>query len=489
MTSNKDPNDFFYSIATLFLLAFSLLSFIYLAFIAQMIVVQDAISFEYSAKVLHNSGWIEFFKTGLHREPFYIILISQSMGLADLLHVPYQDVLKFIQIGFLFATQLLAYYLLRKLSVQRYLTLLIVFLIGFLPSFLDSAFNLYSEIATYPFILALVISTSDLLSRIKLASGQWDSEQTIKFLLLSFSTSILFVIITLTKAPFEYCGILYILFFGILFLKSLQKKEHSRSFLLLSFILIFAFTFLPSVNCYKSLNKKHNGNYAITNRGPFMFYGNTSRHMEPFRWQHVAVGVFCAMGSGEQKVCQMVMGKDNCSFWTFVRSDEHAHQLYQELTQQGYSSADVDKMYVKLAVQMIFKNPFQYILFYIPEVLSIVFFKAAETGFAAYPTWLSQILGFEPFRYTINFLSASLTFLALILLTHFCWKNLKTVFEFSYHEKGPTPILISIFIIVIPLIGLYALTSVQTRYCLPIAPLFLILIAFFINRKIQPKRT
>ena len=91
----------------------------YLIFSSQMYIVFDAKGYEGLGKMLHEKGWVEFFRTGPHREPLYPLLISVSMHLADIFSCSYEVITKFLQVVLLFSTQFLLLIALRQLKVKQ----------------------------------------------------------------------------------------------------------------------------------------------------------------------------------------------------------------------------------------------------------------------------------------------------------------------------------------------------------------------------------
>ncbi|HLD69859.1 MAG TPA: hypothetical protein VJA17_03750, partial [Candidatus Omnitrophota bacterium] len=129
---------------------------LYLLFFSNMIIVYDAGVFEDAGKMIYENGWIGFFKSGPRREPLYPFLVSLSMHAGEWLGISYHYLQKFIQIIFLFSTQLLLFKLLQELKANRTLSLVIILYFGFSPAIVNSAMSLYSEIASYPFVLLIV---------------------------------------------------------------------------------------------------------------------------------------------------------------------------------------------------------------------------------------------------------------------------------------------------------------------------------------------
>ena len=131
---------------------------IYLLFTSRMTIVYDAAVYEQLGAMLYHSGWIEFFKTGPHNEPVYPLLIAFSMRIADSFLIPYLTVQTCFQILILFSTQLLTLFILKRLQMSRGVKALTILYMGISPALVNATFSLFSEIATYPFILGIIIA-------------------------------------------------------------------------------------------------------------------------------------------------------------------------------------------------------------------------------------------------------------------------------------------------------------------------------------------
>ena len=147
-----------------FLLCF--IYWFYLASTCEMVIAHDAIGYEQLGLTLYNKGWLEYFKIGPNREPLYPCLISISMGIAQKLSVSYRSIEMLIQISLLLLTRILTLVLLKKLKVNHLLCALTILYLGVSPALLNSTLILYSEIATYPFILSIILLSCQCLQNI-----------------------------------------------------------------------------------------------------------------------------------------------------------------------------------------------------------------------------------------------------------------------------------------------------------------------------------
>jgi hypothetical protein len=455
----------------------SLIYWLYLAFVTHMVVVQDAFVFHNTAKLIDEQGWTSYFKNGPGREPFYPFMIAFSMILEKLSFIPYQDIQKLIQIGFLASAQYLTWTLLKRLHIHHILSAVILLYMAFSPDIVNASVSLFSEIVAFPVTVLLILNISSLFQYLQ-QPGSYLKDIIIKSLFVGF----LFFVLISMKGAFEFIFPILILSLIGLCLISKQKK----GYVLLS-VLILAVTVCLPLHLIKSLNKHFNGNYVLTDRGAFMLYGNTTRHLDDFSLKRVAIGAICSTQASNQNICHRLFGQEACAFWDFKNSDAYASQKSNELTAQGLKPEQVNKELVKLSLQKILQDPLHYIPFYIIEGLGVIFWKSGEIGFVAYPDWLNWLYEKTPVRFVISLLSASLTLIAFIYLGFKVFLILKQAWKKHQPLSNEDTLLFFIFITCFSFIGLHALISVQTRYCLPIVPLYLATIAYFLNKFLKLK--
>lgn len=137
--------------------AISFIYWTYLFLTARMIIDCDAIGFESMGKILAEKGWAQYFSSGPNREPLYPLLISFSMNIGKLFSVSYQAIQTLLQFLILFITQLITLRILRLLNIDNRINALTILYLGISPALVNSALSLYSEIATYPLILAAIL--------------------------------------------------------------------------------------------------------------------------------------------------------------------------------------------------------------------------------------------------------------------------------------------------------------------------------------------
>ncbi len=484
MTSSQSHSKFIAkeNIFPIIFVFFICLSYwIYLAFHTQMFIIHDAMAYENFGRMISQKGWVDYFQSGPNREPIYPFLVSLSMRLAEAFDISYQSVQKFIQIGILLVTQLFMLIVLRKLKMTLPLIVLTLLYFGLSPAILNSSLSLFSEIATYPIILSIIV----------LSAHSWNSLLSLsqtqrnfgKFFQLAFGLGLLLVLITLIKGIFELITFIFIFPYFVLLIKATQQRERNLSLNLLCFLLVFFVTFLVPINFYKSLNKKYNGSFCLTDRGPWALYGNTTRRMQPLSPQGVLTALTYVPGEG---LCAALFGQKSCDFWSYKQSDGYSFAKSAELRKGNLSNEQVDRIFIRISFQEILKNPLQYILLMGLESLKMFFWESTKIGFVVYPHWLSKIYHFTPFKNGLRLCLAILTVFSLIYTSRWVW-SLRRCPSHESQDRESHALLFWTLWLIIPFIGMHSFFYVLPRYIFPIVPLYLILISFSLQQIISSR--
>lgn len=471
---SKKKSLFLISVPILLAFTASLVYWLYLFFTTTMLIQWDSIGYQSLGTLIHEQGWISYFQTGPNREPIYPFIISISMGLGNFFSVSYHPIQKFIQLLFLFLTQILTLKILRKLKVGDTLTSLCILYLGFSPALVNSALSLYSEIVTYPIILTIIL----------LSYKAWQSFQTSweKPVVLGFLCGLAFIAITFVKGIFEIITPAYLMAYSFFTIKTLIKKNTKLFINSTVFLSTLLLTFYIPLTLYKSLNKKYNGNFALTNRGAWALYGNTTRRMEPFTTKKLFAALAYAPGEG---VCKKIFDAESCKYWSFEKSDEFGYGKLHELKNQGIPNEQIDKILIALSLKKVLHNPIQYGLFAGLEGLKMIFWESTKIGFVDYPCWLTTLFNFTLFKDGIRFAMSLLTLAALLYLLKFVWSNRRYISADKKQPDEQTILLSCVFVLITSYIILHSFFFILTRYILPITPLYLITITFFLQRIIS----
>lgn len=441
----------------------------YLFFTSHMYISCDAINYESTGRLLQEKGWLEFFKTGPHREPFYPFLIAISMHISKFLSVSYQSIITIFQLLILFLTQLLALFILKHLKIKNLIICSVILYLGISPALVNSALSLFSEIAIYPFILSIII-----ISYYCWISFNKSKKRTT---LLAGISGILFFLTVLNKAIFEIIvpGFIILIFILTLFTRKRKFILNSLIYLLVATTVFFSLTF-----GYKSANKIFNDNFVITQRGDLKLYGTTVRRTENLTGKDFLTALAYVPGKG---FCNIIFGEEKCSYWGFKQIDTIGFDKMAQLEGSGLESEKASQTAVHLAINMALKKPIQYSILWLMEGSKMIFWESTKTGFVAYPILLERIFSCKLFKNGLRLLISGLTFLALFYSIIFLWKKRKIIFDKKNLSQNNEEILIflSLFII-LPFIGIHSFFDTVTRYAFPIAPLYLIIIAFFFQK-------
>ena len=454
--------------------AASIIYWIYLFFTSTMAIAHDSIGYQSLGTLIYEQGWVPYFQTGPNREPFYPFIISISISLGKIFSVSYHPFQKLIQLLLLFLTQLLTLKILKDLKVRDTLISLCVLYLGFSPALVNSALSLYSEIVTYPCLLSIIYLSSR--AWLNFESSQSESA------LLGLLCGLAFTGITFIKGIFEIITPIFLIIFMLFATVSFMKKNSRSSVNSLTFLLVFLLAFYIPVNLYKSFNEKYNGHFALTNRGAWALYGNTARRMDPIAMEKLPAALLYAPGEG---VCKRVIDEESCRYWSFERSDELGYGKLHEVSNQNAPDKNIDKKMIHLSVKEILRNPPQYILFAGIEGLKMIFWESTQIGFVHYPGWLTTLFNFTPFKDGLRLIMSLLSFTALFYLTGFVWKRRSNIFSNKENTDEQTITIFITFVLIIIYIAIHSFFFILTRYTLPIAPLYLIMITFYLDRIIS----
>ena len=459
---------------TLLVFCMCLVYWIYLICAAQIEIKHDAIGYEQLGTMLYKQGWVEYFRTGPNREPIYPFLISISMRTADGLSISYHLIQKIIQVALLFATQILVFFILRKIKIKPLLEAVILLYVGFSPAIINAAFSLFSEIASYPFVPGIIIA-----SALSWRSIHSDTRRSLSFSALA---AFLFAMATFSRGVFYYIYYVFLIPFIVLMVVSFVKEKRraciNSIISIISAVVVFHLCIIP----YKWMNKIYNGQYEITDRSVRLLYGNASKRARPLTSRVLLAHLASIPGSG---VCQMFFNYDECKYCEFQVVDGiHSRELPPLLTEVPIGQ--VNKKIVKITTQLVFKHPFQYVTFMFIEGARLFFWESTRIGNVIYPVWLQNLFEYRLFKDPLRLLVSLMSIFGFIYLFIYVSQNITKVFS----ALADDCLIYSFFILlmIILYIGCYSLFSTVTRYALPIAPLNLISIALLCEQVMVEKK-
>jgi hypothetical protein len=437
---------------------------LFLASYSRIILAGDSIGYINLASLFNTQGLVGYLKTGPNREPIYPFLLSLAIKLSVPLGRPFAFVAVYFQILFVLLTQILTYIALKRIRVHEYISLGIVFYIGISPAIMHSTFILYSEVITYPFILLVLLLAHQLWQSIK------HSKLKLSFFLI-FLISICLMLLTFMKASFEIISPLVILFLFILIRRSLPHQKRLQIYL--TMFAIFLMTFYTPILTYKSLNKKYNGQFVLTDRGAWALYGQTARRMQPLTFQRTLSAI---VFTSSWKNCTEIFSDQECQDWSFIASDDLGANKRSELSRQ-MSEKEVNHTLLKLSFDEILKNPLQYGFLMGIEAIKMFFWETTLVQYVYFPQIVFSIYNLMPVYFFFNFFLAVLTFVSFIYTFIFLWR---TRDNNEKDDRREFIVLTAGFILIF--VGIQCFFYILPRYILPIASLLLILIALFLER-------
>jgi len=449
----------------------SSLYWLYLASTSLMIVIHDAESLLTLAEIIHQHGWIEYFRTGPSREPLYPLLISLSMDISEILNVSYQSILIFIQILCLLMTQILMVQILRILNTSTVVTSLTILFFGFSPAMINSALSGFSEVTTYPFLCGIILVS--IVTWKTLAFGRLRL-----ILLLALTQGLLFIGITSIKGIYEFCFIIYLAPYLFLIVKSFYKRNQKLLTRVGLFLLILIFVFQAFILFWKSMNKKHNGTFAFTDRGAWVIYGSAARRVEPLNSKRFLTALAYIPG---EKFCNTVLSPEECYFWG-PKNLESIYGLKLAELRKSVPPHQIDPIIFRAAIKKGSENPIQFLLIYSVEWLKTFFWESTNIGFVVYPSWLEQIYRLNLFDVILKFSMAFLSFCATFYLAFYIFKERRQLFRLNSAVHMPVDAYFSTLLMILSHSALYAIFDINPRHILPIAPCFILMIGFFIDR-------
>ncbi|VAX35697.1 hypothetical protein MNBD_UNCLBAC01-503 [hydrothermal vent metagenome] len=457
----------------------SITYWLYLASTVGIVLVHDSVGYQELGKTFYRGGLVEYLTTGPNREPVYPFFISMAMRIADKISVSYTSVLIIMQVIVLFAAQSLLFLLLQKMKINRWITAGTLLYMGFSPAIVNMAYSVYSEIATYPVVLGMVL----------LGAYCWKNFFRSHYFisaLQGLGLAAVFLWITFIKGIYEYIFIFFFLAFSVRFFITLFTKE-KRKYMIGGFIflLVFGGVFKGGVSYYKSLNQKYNGTYALADsRGLFSLYSSAARRTEDMSTKRILAGIVYTMGEG---ACVDLFGRDECYFWGIHHYDSYGIPKLQQV-HQAYAKNEVSKEMMRLSKEKILQKPLPFTFWMGMEWARMFFWESTQIGFVVYPDWLAHIFNHKLFKNIIRLGVSLLSLISFLYALIFIIKNLKVVFYPEEQSREPVRILFFILFGICCHVGMYAIFMTITRFALPIAPLYLATIAFALDRILCKKK-
>jgi len=473
MKSSPVPSNNFFSAQSPVLGAFvlTLVYWIYLFFSTSMEIKHDALGYQTLGTAIYNDGIAGFFKIHGSNVILYPLIITASMYIADFLKADHLVVQKFIQLLFFFAAQILLYRLLRQLNVRKTIVALAILYFGFSPALVNSALSSWSEVIAYPFVLGIIL----------ISVYSWEMIQKGAYRELCFpilGLSLVFFAVSMVREVYEYVFLLFIaaylcLSFGFFFQR--QQKCFFKAIILLAAVFsLYQMSLMP----YKMMNLKYSGYKSLVLKGGMALTGGAI--MRSQKLTPMEILSFLSNVPGDN-IIKKFFGEKEYKHWYFDQF-RYGYDIYQDLLAQGVPKDEIDKKLYQISIQHVLKNPLQYCFLTTAEGMKMLFWESTKIGFVNYPQWLAGIFNFSPFKNFIRLFMFLLTFWAVFSALKYLFVHRREIHNRSQNTDKAVPILYFVLAVIIANIALHAPFIIETRYALPIAPLYLALIAFTLDK-------
>lgn len=438
---------------------------LYLAASSQMVLQWDAAEYNALGEMLARQGWHTFLATGPHREPLYPLLVALAWRLGELFAFPYQKVLVALQFGLVALTQLLLLRLAAAMGVGKRVAVAAAVYVGVSPAIVNSACSMFSEVLAYPFVLAATLLTAR-------AWAAQERGEVGKSVGLGLATGLVLAAGAFTKGVLAYVSLLVAVCVGVRGIVGWRRRRGGAAAAALGFavavvVVVAAFDF-----SYRDLNRRYNGNFEFTTRYLGLLYGNAAKRAMPLTARQYLAHVAAIPGG---TVCQLLFTEEECAFCEFGIADElWLTELPRRLA--GVPPGQQRAATLRLVREKVLQAPVAYTFLGITQVLRMPFWESTQLGYVTYPRWLARLYAAPVARYGVRLALGLLTLAALLRaaarLARSRWRD-----ESPRELPSTAAARGAVLLVAVAFMTLYLPFSTLTRYALPIAPLYLLLIA------------
>jgi len=448
---------------------------VYLIFHTKMAVIFDASEYESAGRLIYQNGWIDFFKTGPHREPLYPALIAFSMGWANFFSTDYQIILKVFQVALLLFTQSLLFLLLRKLKLREGVNMVAVLYYGISPALINATFSLFGEIIVFPWVVAVVLLSDSLWSDI----GQKGKHGF--FLAKAVLLGACFSLLVFGRGIFLYVFSFFMLPFCLWVFLALYKR---RGLILLRLLLLLSaasLTFYSLSAQIKVMNLRYNGEYGLGASRLDILLGSAYKRSQPVNWRIVASHIASIPGNG---VCRMFFSQQECDYADWYGSDQfRVTEVARRI--EAIPKARRGQEILILTAGKITGHPFQFCFFSVVEALKMPFWESTQIAYVTYPEFLTKVYDNPLIRFGLRFFFGLVSAFSFIFVTFKLWRKRGECFMAKEGQRD-TSLLFFVWLMITAYTLSYSSCYVVTRYALPIVSMFVICICFTVNEIIKP---
>jgi len=353
----------------------------YLILTTNFVMVFDSDGYYYLGHLFYDGQWRQYFQNGPSREPLYPLMIAASMCIGKWAGISYTYPLKIFSFGFLAAAMILIQQALKILKANRWVQAAGILYTGFSPILINSALCMYSEIATFPWLIAVAILSTHFLDSLKPAQ--------FRNLFPAIGLGLCLLGFTFDKGMGEILTPLFLswLFFygwrhSDLKIFPFLRQSKSKIFLVL-------FVFYMPLFFFKSLNYAFNGHFVLTNRAEMTLYGPlTQRAQRPLTTDNLLTHLLTVPIS--YPLCSSFFPDEKCSPW-YASPDETFANLNSQLDAQKLSLTQRKIFIDQSILHALFSHPVRQLVYLLEEGLKMFFWETSQGSFVAYPSWLENL--------------------------------------------------------------------------------------------------
>ena len=127
------------------------------------------------------------------------------------------------------------------------------------------------------------------------------------------------------------------------------------------------------------------------------------------------------------------------------------------------------------------EKPLQFFALTLLESVKMFFWESTQIGFVEYAPWQTKLYAYTPFKNALRLIMSIVSIAAFLGVITIMLKNKTSLINFVSTNKNHTPIMFFTLLIASCHIIMYSLFMTIPRFILPIAPLYLVIITFWIN--------
>jgi hypothetical protein len=292
---------------------------------------------------------------------------------------------------------------------------------------------------------------------------------------IALLTAVAFLGATVAKGIFQYIFLVAVIFWVAAAIVAWMRQRKQICFNIIIYLIVSVVAYNSAVISFKLANARYNGHFVFTDRFSDLLYGNAVKRSKPLTGRIFIAHLTSIPGGG---VCRRFFSDDECRYCEFNAADEFRGVVPGLI--KGVPAEKVESTIIHEAWLKAKERPFQYVLFMGIEGLRMFFWESTQIGFVIYPEPLQKLFGLSFFKDGLRLIVSLLTMLAFIAVIADVYRRRRCWAKGSGTQGDVIRAVLIATILVY--IGLHSLFSIVTRYALPIAPLYLLCIAHWIDK-------